>query len=164
MDAEQQSSAENYKKNRFLRLKVIVPVLMVGVTFASCVAVGIGGYLNARSGLKQAAQGELTMVAKARQALVGMRLEGLAGSLSNVSSGAGASLALNDMNSALVNLDNDRASLQEYFQAEGSSAEERAEKTGKKVGGGKAKKPAAKKATAKKKAPAKKKTAAKADG
>lgn len=72
MDAEQQSSAENYKKNRFFRLKVIVPVLMVGVTFASCVAVGIGGYLNARSGLKEAAQGELTMVARARQALVGM--------------------------------------------------------------------------------------------
>lgn len=131
MAAEQQSSAENYKKNRFMRLKVIVPVLMVGVTFASCVAVGIGGYLNARSGLQEAAQGELSMVAKARQALVGMRLEGLAGSLSNVSSGAGASLALNDMNSALVNLENDRASLQEYFQAEGSTPEERSQKTGK---------------------------------
>ncbi|WP_417688784.1 methyl-accepting chemotaxis protein [Roseibium sp.] len=119
------------KRNRFLKLSVVVPVLMVGVTFASCVAVGIGGYMNARSGLEEAAKSELAMVSDARKALLDMRLTSLAGDLSTTATGAAAGLAFTDMNSALASLNNDRPKLTEYFQPEGSDAATRAELSGK---------------------------------
>ncbi|MEP4030571.1 methyl-accepting chemotaxis protein [Roseibium polysiphoniae] len=119
------------RKSRFLKLSVVVPVLMVGVTFASCVAVGIGGYLNARSGLEEAANGELAMVAKARQALLDMRLKSLSGDLGTTASGAATTLAFTDMNSALTNVENDRPELEAYFQPEDAGANARAELTGK---------------------------------
>ncbi len=128
MDSTQKKSK---KKSGLLRLKVVVPILMVGVTFASCVAVGIGGFLNARDGLQKASSGELTMVAQARKALIEVRLGGAVSSLSNIASGAGTALALTDMNSAAGNLEFERAELTAYFQPEDVSGAERAEITGK---------------------------------
>ncbi len=121
---------ESGGRNRFLKLSVIVPVLMVGVTFGSCVAVGIGGYMNARSGLEEAAKGELSMVAQARKALLDMRMTSLSGDLSTTATGAAAALAFTDMNNALGSLENDRADLDAYFQPEGADAAARAELTG----------------------------------
>jgi methyl-accepting chemotaxis protein len=116
--------------SRLRRLSVVVPALMVGVTFASCVAVGIGGYLNARDGLKEAVYNEMSMVASSRKALLDQRLAAVTGSLSSIASGAATGLALTDMNSAIASLENDREKLEAYYKPEGASAVERAEKTG----------------------------------
>ncbi len=120
-----------FKKNRILKLSVIVPVLMVGVTFASCVAVGIIGYTNARSGLEQAVNSELAMLTDARKALLDMRLSSLSGDLATTATGAAATLAFTDMNASLSALENDRAELEGYFKPDGLDAEGRAELTGK---------------------------------
>lgn len=128
MDTANQMPRRGLSKLR--RLSVIVPALMVGVTFASCVAVGIGGYLNARDGLKEAVYNEMSMVASSRKALLEQRLAAVTGSLSTIASGAGTGLALTDMNSAIASLENDRAKLEAYYKPEGASAAERAEKTG----------------------------------
>ncbi|MEJ8476611.1 methyl-accepting chemotaxis protein [Roseibium sp. H3510] len=93
-------------------------------------AVGVGGYVNARSGLEKASNGELAMVGKARQALLDMRLDSLAGDLTTSASGAAATLAFTDMNTALSSLENDRPALTEYFQPAGSNSSARAELTG----------------------------------
>ncbi|WP_417671550.1 methyl-accepting chemotaxis protein [Roseibium sp.] len=128
---EQVHEPVSAKRNRVFKLSVVVPVLMVGVTFASCVAVGIGGYVNARSGLEQAANSELSMVTEARKALLDMRLGGLAGDLSTTATGAAAGLAFTDMNAALASLEADRPKLMSYFNPEGSDAAQRAELSGK---------------------------------
>lgn len=126
-----EENTDRNQKSRLLRLSVIVPALMVGVTFASCVAVGIGGYLNARSGLADAARAELSMVAKARQSLIELRLNNVISDLSNIATGAGVALALGDMNIALSNVENERSELEAFFQPEGSDAESRAAQIGK---------------------------------
>ncbi|MTI44136.1 methyl-accepting chemotaxis protein [Roseibium hamelinense] len=126
-----QSAKGEIRPKSIFKLSVVVPALMVGVTLASCIAVGIGGYLNARSGLVFAVESELAMVAKARRDLVQVRLGNAAADLSNMATGAGAALALSDMERALTNLEKDRPALSEYFQPGGSTAEARAELDGK---------------------------------
>lgn len=118
------------RTNRLFRLSVILPALMVGVTFASCVAVGVGGYLNARSGLQDAASGELSMVASARQALLDMQLGKVEAEVSTLTSGAGTKLAFTDLKNALNSLDVEREELENYFQVPGLGISERAELTG----------------------------------
>ncbi|MTH97372.1 methyl-accepting chemotaxis protein [Roseibium sp. RKSG952] len=119
------------RKKGLFKLSIVVPALMVGVTLASCVAVGIGGYLNAREGLVQSVESKLELIAKARKELVRQGLNSISSDLSNMATGAGAALALSDMESALSNLDNDRPALEAYFQPEGSTRETRAELDGK---------------------------------
>lgn len=119
------------KRNRFLKLSVVVPALMVGVTLASCLAVGVGGYMAARDGMTDAASNELAMLGNSRKGLLKSELNSLSGDLSSIASGAAAALAFNEMNAALVNLDADRAQLSAYFQPDGSDAKSRAELTGK---------------------------------
>jgi len=118
------------RTNRIFRLSVVMPALMVGVTFASCAAVGVAGYFNARSGLEDAASGELSMVASARQALLEMQLSAVNAEVATMASGAGAKLALTDMKMALNSLELDREKLEAYFQPSGLSSDERAELTG----------------------------------
>ncbi|WP_417774029.1 methyl-accepting chemotaxis protein [Stappia sp.] len=117
--------------NRFLKLSVVVPVLMVGLTFAACVAVGIGGYLNAREGLTNSAIGELTMIAKAREGLADSKLGMLRGDLSTTVSGAGAAMAFGDLDAAMSSIDQERETLLAYFQPDGLDAAGRAELSGK---------------------------------
>ena len=119
------------KKNRFLKIAVVLPVLMVGVTLASSVAIGIGGYISARSGLEAAANSELKMVAHGRKELLDMRLTELADDLSTMANSAAMEKTLKELSGALSNLDKERAELQAYFQPDGASIEERASLTGK---------------------------------
>ncbi|WP_208980029.1 methyl-accepting chemotaxis protein [Roseibium suaedae] len=114
-----------------MKLSVVVPALMVGVTLASCIAVGIGGYMTARDGMSEAASNELAMLGNSRKALLQSSLDSLSGDLSSIASGAAATLAFNEMNASLVNLETDRAQLSAYFQPDGSDPKARAELTGK---------------------------------
>ncbi|MBO0344806.1 methyl-accepting chemotaxis protein [Roseibium limicola] len=117
--------------HKFTKLSVIVPALTVAVAFTACVAVGIGGYMNARSGLEKAANSELAMIAGAREGLLDLRMNSLSGDLATTSSGAAANLAFTDLNSSLGSLDKDREALDSYFRPEGADASARAELTGK---------------------------------
>ncbi|ADZ70192.1 methyl-accepting chemotaxis protein [Polymorphum gilvum] len=118
------------KSRKLFRLSVNIPVLMVGLTLSACVAVGVIGYLNGRDGLQKAAEAELAMVVKAKQALVNARLTALRSDLSNIASSANAALAVTDLAGTLSNLDKERADILGYYSKEGSSASERAELTG----------------------------------
>jgi methyl-accepting chemotaxis protein len=117
-------------KRRFLKLSVIVPTVLVGMTFASCVAVGVGGFLNARSGLAGAVSDQLALVTEARKALLENRLAGLTGDLSTLATSAAASLAFGDLNGNIKSIDRHRDALMSYFRPDGADAAARAELTG----------------------------------
>lgn len=117
--------------NRFMKLSVVVPVLVVGLVFAACAAVGVGGYLNARGGLTDSATGELAMVSKARTGLIDAKMNMLLGDLSTTVSGAATALAFSELDSAMSSIEQERATLLGYFQPDGLDAAGRAELTGK---------------------------------
>ncbi|GGB58186.1 hypothetical protein GCM10011316_32790 [Roseibium aquae] len=118
------------KKNKIARLSVILPALMIGMTFLTCVAVGIGGYVNARSGLVDAEKQQLELLAQSRRDLVTQKLSSLTSDLSNLATGAGAALAFTELNGTMQTAANDRAELLAVFQPEGTDAAARAEQTG----------------------------------
>ncbi|NVK34386.1 MAG: HAMP domain-containing protein [Rhodobacteraceae bacterium] len=103
---------------------------MVGLTLAASVAVGIGGYVEARSGMEQAAERELALITHSRKGLIQTRLDRLSGTIGSTASGAAATLVFTDIKTALQSLDRDKPELLAYYQPEGSTALERAELTG----------------------------------
>ncbi len=124
------ASGLNHRRNRVFRLSIILPVLMVGLTLAACCAVGVIGYLNGQAGLEKAATGELGMLARARTDLMNAKLDSVRADLSNMASGGGVVLALTTLNQSLDSLQADEPALREYFQAEGSTPEQRSELSG----------------------------------
>jgi len=122
--------ASTTKKNKIARLSVILPALMIGMTFLTCVAVGIGGYVNARSGLVEAENGQLALLAQARRDLVQQKLSSLQSDLANLSTGAGAALAFTELNGTMTTAEKDKPELLAFFQPEGTDPKTRAEQTG----------------------------------
>ncbi len=118
------------RAGRLTKLSVILPALLVGLTFSACVAVGIIGFVNGRNGLEKAAKAELSMLARARGSLMEAKLAAARSDLSNMASGGSASMALNDLNQSLSNFKDDEARIRDYYQAPGSAAAERRELTG----------------------------------
>jgi len=124
------SGGATTKKNKIARLSVILPALMIGMTFLTCVAVGIGGYVNARSGLIEAENGQLALLAQSRRDLVQQKLSSLQSDLANLSTGAGAALAFTELNGTMSTVEKDKPELLAFFQPDGSDASARAEQTG----------------------------------
>jgi len=111
-------------------LTVVVRAVLVGMTFASSVAVGVGGYLNARSGLQNAVTGELAMIAETRKALLETKLSGLVSDLSTLATSAAASLAFGEPSRNMAGIDLHREELTAYFRPAGADFSARAELTG----------------------------------
>lgn len=116
--------------SKFKKLSVVVPALTVAVAFTSSVAVGIGGYMNARSGLESAAERELALASSVRRNVLSMRFDNLSGDLRTTATSAVSTLAFTDLNGSLANVDRDKAQIDAYFRAEGSEAMDRAQLTG----------------------------------
>ncbi len=119
------------KSRGFLRLSTIIPAVTVGLALVSCAVVGVIGYTTGRDGLEKAGVSELSLMVQSRHALLSAKLDGIQSDLSNLASGAAATLVMKDLASTRANLTTDMDSIRSYYQAAGSAAADRAELNGK---------------------------------
>lgn len=111
------------------KLSRILPLMVGGLSLASCITVGVLGYVNGREGLTKAAESELRILANARKSGLEIKLATVKSDLANLVSSANTTIVLNEMNEALKTLDQDRAALDGYYRASGEISE-RAKLTG----------------------------------
>ncbi|WP_321339780.1 methyl-accepting chemotaxis protein [Breoghania sp.] len=111
------------------RLSTRLPLFVSGLALVSCITVGVLGYLNGRDGLVSSAESELRILAHARSDALTLKLGGARSDLNSLVSSANATIVLNEMNQALVTIEQDRGELDAYYRASDDPAE-RAELTG----------------------------------
>jgi methyl-accepting chemotaxis protein len=78
--------------NRLGRIAIVLPLVMVALTFMASLAVGLVGYYNGQSGLTAAVQRELESQATARTRLLDLKLKNILAQLDSLAQSEGAGM------------------------------------------------------------------------
>lgn len=111
-----QENVKVKKHSRFTKIATFLPIIMISMTFMASVATGIIGYVNGQTGLQKATVGELNTLAASRSDILQLKLNTVKNDLSTMVSGSAIKIVLNELNSAIVNMEVDVPAVLTYFQ------------------------------------------------
>ena len=120
---DKQQDIKTKKQSRFTKIATFLPIIMISMTFMASGATGIIGYLNGQTGLEKATVGELNTLAASRADILDLKLNTVKNDLSTMVSGSAIKIVLNELNSAIVNMEVDIPAVLSYFQAADTASE-----------------------------------------
>ncbi|NRA88184.1 MAG: cache domain-containing protein, partial [Rhizobiales bacterium] len=114
----------------FKKITTFLPITMISMSFAACVATGLIGYINSQSALSNAISNKLDIIVEARANLVESKLNSVKVDLASMASGSAANFVINDLAPVLEMIPSDLPQILKYFQTPETS-KVRAELNGK---------------------------------
>ncbi|PCI85150.1 MAG: hypothetical protein COB24_14005 [Hyphomicrobiales bacterium] len=120
---DKQQNIKTKKQSRFTKIATFLPIIMISMTFMASGATGIIGYLNGQTGLEKATVGELNTLAASRADILNLKLNTVKNDLSTMVSGSAIKIVLNELNSAIVNMEVDIPAVLSYFQGAETASE-----------------------------------------
>lgn len=130
MKSDSGPSLKSKTFNRFYKIAIRLPVLMIGLAIVASSVVAFLSYNNANQSLTAASKRQLILVAQARRDALADKLQRLESDIRRLVDGQAMQVAMTDMLASMDTIDLDREIIAAYFQAEGTTPEQRLELKG----------------------------------
>ncbi|SDR38878.1 methyl-accepting chemotaxis protein [Pseudovibrio sp. Tun.PSC04-5.I4] len=124
------SGASSGVINKFNRIAVRLPIIMVGLAIVASAVVAFLGYTGAESALTEASKKQLVLVAQARRDTLDAKLMRVDSDIKRLVKGNAMRVAMTDLLASMDSLSADKGDILSYFQKSGSTAADRLQLTG----------------------------------